>query len=391
MKLFPLSPRSTIVTIFLMHALANGGLFARIPDIQDRLGIDEGTLGLALLGQPLGAITMFLFGSRIIEAVGTRRVLMFGIPSMSLGVALLGVAPSAAALFAIFAVYGMVFAASNVSINVEADRVEAASGQRIMNTCHGVWSIGLLAASLLGTLARGLAVPVSIHLMAMLPVIVLGAVLVIVPMRESPPRAHSGATRQRRVLLPSLMTFPIVAFAISGALLEGATRNWSVIYMGDSFAAPGWVDTLTLPALLIAQSLGRLAADGWITRLGPTIVARLLMAVAFAGLALVVVAPGLGFALAGFLMIGLGVCVSFPLATSAAARLGDRPSSENVAAFTLVTQSTLLGTPALLGYIAATWGIRVTFAVILPMVILSFLVAPVLGRRAAAPAVEKVA
>jgi MFS family permease len=146
-------------------------------------------------------------------------------------------------------------------------------------------------------------------------------------------------------------------------------RNWSVIFMRDSFVAPAWVDTLALPAFIGATVIGRLLADQFITRYGPVRFARALGLVSLFGLALVVLSHNLTIALLGFAWVGLGVCVSFPLSTSAAARLGDRPASENVAALTMTTQITLLGAPALLGYVASTFGIRSIFIVVVPVVV----------------------
>ena len=122
--------RLTIRLVFLLQALSTGSMFTRIPDIQAGLGIDEGVLGVTLLGQPVGAILTFLVASRLVERVGTRIALLFGIPLAALFVTLLAVAPSAPLLFLAFAVYGATFALTNVAMNVEADRVEAQSGRR---------------------------------------------------------------------------------------------------------------------------------------------------------------------------------------------------------------------------------------------------------------------
>jgi MFS family permease len=86
-------------------------------------------------------------------------------------------------------------------------------------------------------------------------------------------------------------------------------------------------------------------------------------------------------ALLGFAMIGVGVCVSFPLSTSAAARLGDRPASENVAALTMTTQVTLLGAPALLGWVADSFGIRAIYVAVIPVVVLAIYLARHLEPR----------
>lgn len=376
-----LSPKARIVIVFFLHALSQGGLFSRIPDLQQALGLDAATLGLTLLGQPLGGITMFVFASTVVEKVGTRRVLLLTIPALSLAVALMGVAPNAVLLFVVFAAYGAMFGASNISMNVEADRVEAMTGERVMNTCHGVWSIGLLTATLIGTAARGAGVSPALHFLAIVPLVLIGAALVIAPLQAAPPRGHAPGGIRRRFALPTLFTLCLLGFGLAGALLEGGLRNWSVIYMRDSFSAPPWVDTLTLPAFLVAQSTGRLFADRVITRFGPVPVARAGMMLALLGLGMVVLTPDLSLALAGFLLIGLGICVSFPLATSAAARAGDRPSSENVAALTLSTQVTLLGAPALMGYVADAFGIRMTFAILIPAVLLAIWLARYLAPR----------
>jgi MFS family permease len=112
--------RLTIRLVFLAHALATGSMFTRIPDIQTGLGIDAGILGLCLLGQPVGAIAIFLFAGRLIEALGTRTILLLALPLAAILVTLMAVAPTPLVLFLVFAVFGMTFAVSNVAMNVEA-------------------------------------------------------------------------------------------------------------------------------------------------------------------------------------------------------------------------------------------------------------------------------
>jgi MFS family permease len=376
-----LDQRLTIRLTFLLHALATGSLFTRIPDIQAGLGIDAGTLGLSLLGQPVGAITVFLLSSRLIEAVGTRVVLLGAIPSAAALTALMAVAPTPLLLFAVFAIYGMVFALSNVAMNVEADRVEADSGKRLMNSCHGIWSMGQLATVTAGAAIRGAHVPAIWHLAAIVPVIVIGVLLVVLPMREAPARAHTRTGPQRALSLPTIATVLLVGFAIGGALLEGAVRNWSIIFMRDSFVVPEWVDGLSLTFFVGATVAGRLVADRLTTRFGPVPFARTLGVFSLLGLAAVALSPNVYVALAGFALIGIGVCASFPLSTSAAARLGDRPSSENVAALTMTVQVTLLGAPALLGWVADSFGIRSIYFVVIPVVLLAIYLARYLAPR----------
>jgi len=196
------------------------------------------------------------------------------------------------------------------------------------------------------------------------------ALFVTTGIDPAPPRPHTAQV-VRRLSLPTIPILLLVAFTIGPNMLEDSLRNWSIIYMRDTFAAPSWVDTLTLPVFLLAQSIGRLNADGFVTKYGPVRVARTLNISAFTGCLLVTLAPNLYVALAGFMLIGIGVCASYPLTTSAAARLGDRPSSQNVASLTLAVQVIMLVSPAALGWIATNVSIRATFGVILPAILLS--------------------
>lgn len=381
LKVPPVKLPQPIVIMFFLHALAQGGMFSRIPDMQLALGLDEAELGLALLGQPAGAIVGFLFAGHVVEKLGTRRIMLGTIPLLALLLAGVALAPNLIAMGLGFAVFGAVFAFSNIALNVEADRVEAATGRRLMNTCHGIWSIGLLTASLVGTAMRGANVPPALHFAIVFVPVLVGVVLFAWPMRAAPARPHGAASRGLRIALPTTMTLLLLGYAVGAALLEGGLRNWSVIFMRDSFSAPDWVDTLTLPAFMTAQSIGRLLADRAVVRWGPVALARGLTATSLVGLLLVVLSPNLLVALAGFTLIGFGVCVSFPLSTSAAARLGDRPASQNVAALTMSQQMLLLFTPAIMGWIATVASIRVTFAVLLPPLLLAYYLARYLEPR----------
>jgi hypothetical protein len=239
-----------------------------------------------------------------------------------------------------------------------------------MNSCHGVWSVGYLLATLIGTLAVSLDLSPTMHMGLLAIPIVPIALWITLGLDPAPPRPHAAQV-VRRISLPTTAILLLVAFTIGPNLLEGSLRNWSVIYMRESFAAPSWVDTLTLPVFLLAQSIGRLSTDTFVTRYGPVNVARTLNLAAIAGCAMVLVAPNLYVALLGFLLVGVGVCGSYPLTTSAAARIGDRPSSQNVASLTLSVQIIMLAAPTAMGFVANEWGLRAIYAVILPAIIAS--------------------
>ena len=379
----PLAPPRhwRVIALFFVHALAAGAIHTRIPDVQLQMGLSEAQLGLVLMGQPLGALSMFLFSSRIIEKFGPRKIILALLPLMTVSAALITVWLNPVAMFCLMAINGIGFSVTNIAINVEADRVEATSGDRVMNTCHGAWSVGFLLTSLLGALLRGLDVAPAIHLWALSPVLIGLLMLVLLPMPSADARAFSGKLK-KGLAWPTLATLGLVAFGLGAGLLEGASRAWSIIFLRDTFDTPTWIESMALPALLVTMAAGRLVADPWIERFGPVRMARVLATVAIGGLVLVVVSPSYLIALLGFGLVGLGICVLYPLMLSAAARLGDRPASQNVAATTLVVQLVNLGAPGLIGAVAQGFGVRTAFAMMLPLLALTWLMA---GRLAPKP------
>lgn len=376
------SARWRIIALFFTHALAAGAIHTRIPDLQVAMGLSEGQLGLVLMGQPLGALSMFLFSSAIIERFGPRRTILAVLPIVIITAALATVLLHPIALFVLLAFNGIGFSLSNIAMNVEADRVEAATGARVMNTCHGVWSVGFLLTSLLGATLRGFHVDPAIHLWGLAPVLIVLLIVVVVPMPVMPPRPYSGE-KVKKLALPTLATLGLVAFGLGAGLTEGASRAWSIIYLRDSFDVSPFVESLALPALLAAMAAGRLLADRVIDRFGPVPVARVLSAIAISGMVLIVLSPTAYVALAGFVIVGIGICVLYPLMLSAAARIGDRPASQNVAATTLIFQLVNLGAPALIGAVAQGLGVRMAFSMLIPLLVLTFVMA---GRLKPRPA-----
>ncbi|MCC5618724.1 MFS transporter [Nostoc sp. CHAB 5715] len=373
--------RWRIIALFFVHAVALGAVHTRVPDLQLMLGLSEAQLGLVLMGQPIGGLGSFLFSSQIIERFGPRRVILWLMPVVTIGAAMITIAPNGAVMFALMALNGVCFSLTNVAINVEADRVEAATGARVMNTCHGAWSVGFLLTSLLGAALRGFGVSPAIHLWLLVPVVIGLVLLIVGPMQVTPAREHAGSGKQR-FALPTLATMGLVAFGLGAALTEGAARAWSIIYLRDSFEVAAWIESMALPALLATMAVGRLAADRWIDRFGPVRSARVLASIAISGMVLVVLAPNAGLALAGFGLVGLGICVLYPLTVSAAARIGDRPASQNVAATTLIFQLVNLGAPGLIGAVAQGFGIRMAFAMLLPLLVLTWVMAGRLAPKA---------
>ncbi len=365
--------RVRIVQIFFLHGAITGAMPTRVPDIQLALGLSESELGLALMGAPIGAFASYAMAARFVEKAGTRLVTLWAYALMTVTAGLMALVGSGPAMFVVLLANGALSSAANISINVEADRVEASTGGRIMNRCHGIWSIGYFLSAALNGAVRGADVGPAMHLWGCAPVFVAATLLLLLPMAECPSRpGHAASTGRSKFALPTLALLALVAFGFTATLLEGSARVWATIYLRDVFAVSAAVQSAALPAMILTMASVRLVIDRWIDRLGPRRVAGAAVAVAGFGIAIVVFAGNPYVVILGFAIAGLGAGIPYPLMMSAAARLGDRPAAENMAAAALLMQVIMLVSPMIFGAIAHQFGVRMAFAVLLPLFALSW-------------------
>jgi MFS family permease len=372
-----------VYAAFLLYAMAIGGIFPRLGDLQQALGLSERTLGLALIGTATGTLISLTLAARWLERLGHRQVLLLGIPLIALAYALASHAGGALALYLLLVPAGLCIGAVEIVVNLEADRVEHQLGQRIMSRAHAFWSIGFFAAGLLGAGVAQLGVPVQAHLWGM--VLGIGAACAWAlrgfEAAGHRPDGHAGATP--RWARPTRTTLVLVAATLAAMVLEGASAEWSAIYMRDVFGAAPFLAGAAVAVGAGAQAAARWVADGFVERHGPLRVARTLQALLGSGAALVLLAPHPALALLGFALIGLGTSAMFPLAMSAAAQATDRPAALNVAALAQTSFLAFLVGPPLLGWVATSLGIRWSFGITLPLVALAWWASTALVPRRA--------
>jgi MFS family permease len=110
------------------------------------------------------------------------------------------------------------------------------------------------------------------------------------------------------------------------------------------------------------MATGRLCGDAIIRRIGARLCVRICGVLGTVGCLLVAVAANAGLALAGFLLIGVGVSVVIPLAFAAAGNSGPSPAL-SVAGVATISYGAGLAAPSAIGGIADVSSLRVAFAV----------------------------
>ncbi|MBL4806896.1 MAG: MFS transporter [Rhodobacteraceae bacterium] len=367
----PFPAHFSVYFSFFIYALTLAAMFPRLGDLQRQMGIAEGMLGLALIGAPLGAQIMLMFGGPLVERLGYRKVMMIGVVLLGVAEVAASTATSAVVFFGFWAVGGLGIGMVEIVVNLEADRVEHRLGRRIMNRSHAFWSIGFFIAGMIGAGVAQLGVSPTIHLAVMAVATTTLTVVFLRNYQPAPARpAAEGAAP--KFVRPTRGILLIVAFTLSAMLLEGAGFDWSVIFMRDTYHTVPFISGMALALTALTQGITRFFADNYVDRFGPVPVAKASILTLGIGVLFVTFSINPVTALIGFALLGVGNGVVFPLAMSAAAQRTDRPAATNVAALAQLSFITFLIAPALLGFVAEHLGIRVSFGIGIPFVLLSW-------------------
>ena len=376
-----LPPQKRVYAGFFVYSFCMGSLPPRLPDLQRMMQIKEGLLGFGLIGVAAGTLVSLGFSGPILERIGYRRSILTLIPLLALLYAIASFAGGPLAFFLLLFPVGIVIGGIEIILNLEADRTEHMIGHRIMNRAHAFWSFGFFSAGIISALVAQSGLSPQIHLLLMVPLVIVGVALILGRFDPAPHRTGTSDDKPPQVAVPTMAIMALVAVTLSAMIMEGAGIDWAAIYMRDVFAVPPFLSGFAVALGAGAQAVTRFFADPFVERYSPTAVSRVLLWVLGMGVLLVFFAPSHWLALVGFALMGVGTSVIFPLAMSAAAQLTDRPAPTNVASLAQISFVAFLLGPPLLGYVAEHFGIRWSFGVGLPLVILSIVCARALGTK----------
>lgn len=376
--------------VFASHALLFASWTPHIPAVKDRIGLHEGTLGLALLGAPIGAIAAVFLVGPALARWGSRRVVRVTMTGYAAASPFLGIVDSLAGLFAVLAVWGAFQGALDVGMNSQAVTVEQRYDRPIMSSFHAVWAAGAAAGAGLGALALALGVGLAGQMTVL--AVVLASLMLILTRRfvddehaPEPDPAVGRAPRKRLDWLsPRLLAIAVVMFA--ALLCEGAAADWAPLYLRDDTNAPEAVAGLAYATFAAAMFVARALGDRWVARYGGGRVVGALALFGGAGLGVALLIGHPAVALAGFAAYGLGIACIVPVCLSAAAAEASRSGMHAGPALALADGTGragfLLG-PALIGNLAHVTSLPLALG-LLPLGCLAIAVASrTLGTRSA--------
>lgn len=386
--------RIAVTVAFTVHGLLAAAWVVRIPQIKEHLGLSEGSMGVALLGAPIGVVAAVRFAGRIVARWGSRATTIAAGIAGAVSLIPLGFAWNLGALIFALLLLGASLGLMDVAMNAQGVAVERGYGRPLMSGLHGAYSIGALLAALAGSGAAYAGVPVPLHLAAAAAVL---TALLAVGCRDLldrsadalPGLAEHAGPGERAAAAPaaggSSSRWLLVMLGVIGLCSfvgEGAMADWSAIYLREDLGTgPGFAG-LGYAGCAVAMTAGRLAGDRVVARFGPVPVLRAGSLVAAVGLGFGLAAGHPAAAVLGFTVFGLGVAVVAPVTFSAAGNIPGVPAAAGISRVTGVGYLGLLGGPPVIGFAAQGVGLAWALAVPVGLVGLIVLLAPATSSAA---------
>ncbi|NIH82748.1 MFS transporter [Amycolatopsis viridis] len=347
--------RRAVSVVFAVCGAAFGTWLARVPAVQERLGLSTGQLAAGLFGLAAGSVVALLVAGALITRTGSRAATLLGAVVLCGGLPLVAFAPSVPVFVAALVVLGIGNSTLDVAMNAHAARVEDGYGRPIFAGFHAFWNIGGLAGSGADALMETWHVPVTTHFP------VAGAVLLAVALwavrtgfLRGPDRGQGGPA----FAWPGRALVPLGVVAFCGFVAEGAVNSWGAVYLTDVAAAGPAVASLGYFTFSLTMIVVRLATDRVVARVGPVRFLRLASAVAVCGFVIVIGVPVPVAGLLGFAVVGIGVAGIVPVAWSAAGRAQSDAPGRAVAAVAACGYAGFLIEPAIIGALAGWVGLR---------------------------------
>lgn len=375
--------RAAIFAIFLTSGLSIATWASRVPDIKIALHIDNGQMGLLLLGMGVSSIIGISSSPAVMARTGARRGMLVTMLSFAVGVGLVGIGTnllgSLPVVVAGLVLFGFGNGSLDVMMNVEATAIEQQMGRTILPVFHAFFSFGTVIGAGIGALLVHLGLNVAAHTLLIAVIIAVLAVVCWagVPNREAaldPQTEQKPHWRERMHVALEAWREPRTYFLgivmLGMAFAEGGANDWLALGVSEDHGAGPAAGAAALATFSVAMTVVRLFGGPLVDRIGRVVVLRVLAIAAAGGIALFILAPSTPWIFVGAALWGIGASLGFPLGMSAAA---DDPAkaAARVSAAATIGYVAFLGGPPVLGFISNHIGLLNTLYILVALAALS--------------------
>lgn len=335
-----------------------------VPYAKDRVGLDDGTLGLLLLCLGVGSIIAMPLAGALAARFGCRRVLIAATAIICLCLPLLATISSLPLLVATLFVFGASMGALDCTVNVQAIIVERASGKTMMSGFHGLFSLGGITG------AAGVAGLLSLGASPFLSMLIVVAFVALCLFKAAPHLLAYGSENDGPPFaIPRGVVLFIGLLCFTVFLTEGAMLDWSAVFLSSLRGVETSYAGLGYAVFALTMTFGRFFGDAIVRRVGANRVIVIGGLCASVGLALATLVPSWEAALLGYALVGAGCSNIVPICYSAVGRQKSMPENVAVPAITTLGYAGILIGPAGIGFVAHASNLELAFMIVAVMLL----------------------
>ncbi|NVK34610.1 MAG: MFS transporter [Rhodobacteraceae bacterium] len=353
---------ATGYSFFVLGSLL-GSWASRIPDIQIQLSVSEADFGLLLLAMAIGAVVSLPLSGTLMGRFGAARMTkIFGIVVVVLFAAVPLISSFLAILPLVLAI-GFAMGTLDVSMNGWGAEVEEDIGRSVMQSFHGLYSLGAAVGAGVGALTLMLEWSTTLHF-AVWTVIVLVPQFLVVQTHWCPVQLDEELHTGSLFAIPKGALLYVGLMALAAALAEGANTDWAALYQIRELGIDPADAATSFSVFSVAMLALRMFGDRLVERFGAVLIARISGVLACVGAVMLVYGGGIWTIWTALAIMGVGNALIFPLAISRAAMQPGVPKGVAIASVATLGYGAFLLGPPLLGFVAELVSLRAVFVIV---------------------------
>ncbi|WP_404558859.1 MFS transporter [Bradyrhizobium niftali] len=360
--MLPANWSAGLLGIRLAFFVAGFGLAAwapLVPLAKERLAVGDRMLGFLLLCLGTGSVIAMLLTGVLNARYGSKPIILGGGLGLAILLPCLGIANTPVRLGATLFAFGVSLGSIDVAMNIYAIELERVTGRPLMSGLHAQYSIGEFTGSAAVTSL------LSLQLGPLFSTLVCSALMTIAIVSAWPGLLAAGAGQQGpSFVLPNRSVLLIAVLAAITFLVEGSMLDWSALLLVERDLLAEAHGGIGCMLFSIAMAAGRLGGDAVVARIGDRAILILGTLPIVTGFLAVVAAPVALIAMAGFLLIGLGISNVVPVLCRRAGKQKMMPPAVAIAVITTAGYAGILVGPAGIGLVAHMFGLRVAFGML---------------------------
>jgi len=265
--------RTGLLATFFFMGVVSMAWVARIPEIRDANGLNNGQLGLILISSTAGAILGAQLAGRLVHSYGTKAVIRVAIIIMPIGLILMGFSTSPVTLIFGLFIMGLGYSSMDIASNTQAVVIEKLLGRRVMSSFHALWSSGAFATTVLGgSIAKHVSPRdnlVGVGIVCFFLFIPAVRMLLSAELDE-----HNGGEEETEAKIPFFgkSVLPLWGMGIGllgGLIAEGAASDWGAILLRDDMGFGIGVNASAFAVFSLAMITARFLGDRALDHFGP--------------------------------------------------------------------------------------------------------------------------